>query len=611
MKIERTIRRSQYITSTGVGAIYENAQESLIAFDTSHWPSYCETIKLQRLQEKVGAPGGFRKPPVRTSPFQKNPPKLRYLRFPRWLFCPNCRRMQQWSAKDEMSLSEKGALPRCGRCSKPSPVMIPMRFVAICPAGHLSDINWFKWAHSSAEVSKNGVCSYESTRLKFLTRHGHGSALKSMKVVCENCNAGRDLGAIMLPEELRKSGIVCSGRQPWQDFSKRISCKEMVRGEQRSSSNVYYPVTVSALAIPSATKSSGNSDAGMIEAHGSFKTLKQIYSAYKDIESPAVTAVAKLIADELDIDCKVVLTHIGGPPVEADEENLDNEEIEKSLLLEEWPALQGDHQDSEFVIAREPLDNSTRKSAIINNLMDQVMLVEKLREVRVFRGFNRFRPQASCIPADLTGNMKWLPAIEVFGEGIFLKFSEDKIQHWIDSQGSKLLNRLERMVARYEDADGLANVLPLPTAKFVMLHTFAHLLMRQLCFNCGYGSSSLRERIYASDSKDNPMSGVLIYTADSDAEGSLGGLVREGRKDRLASTIIESIVKSHWCSADPICRELPGQGLNGLNRAACHSCALVSETSCLFHNALLDRELVLGSGVNDTPLGFFAGLLDF
>ena len=43
-----------------------------------------------------------------------------------------------------------------------------------------------------------------------------------------------------------------------------------------------------------------------------------------------------------------------------------------------------------------------------------------------------------------------------------------------------------------------------------------------------------------------------------------------------------------WCSLDPVCSEQEGHGPDLLNRAACHACALVPETSCPYGNVLLD-----------------------
>jgi hypothetical protein len=147
------------------------------------------------------------------------------------------------------------------------------------------------------------------------------------------------------------------------------------------------------------------------------------------------------------------------------------------------------------------------------------------------------------------------------------------------------------------------------TPAFIMVHTFSHLLINQLAFDCGYSSTSLRERVYCGPNS-NPYAGVLIYTADSDAEGSMGGLSEMGAPERIGDVIYRAVARSQWCSSDPVCRELDAQGVDGLNRAACHACSLVAETSCTFSNILLNRVLISGDGrVNgrgvQEPIGFF------
>jgi hypothetical protein len=104
------------------------------------------------------------------------------------------------------------------------------------------------------------------------------------------------------------------------------------------------------------------------------------------------------------------------------------------------------------------------------------------------------------------------------------------------------------------------------------------------------------------------MAGILIYTAAGDAEGTLGGLVREGEAARMLSTLIKALQGADWCSSDPLCRESRGQGFGALNLAACHACGLVPETSCTMSNRLLDRLLVVGDP-SDAQLGFFSPLL--
>ena len=209
--------------------------------------------------------------------------------------------------------------------------------------------------------------------------------------------------------------------------------------------------------------------------------------------------------------------------------------------------------------------------------------------------------------SELSSNkVSWLPAYEVFGEGIFIKFSDSKLDIWKAKYAdsfSKIIERYNKSMLQRRPSSDLRNLSPI----FILMHTFSHLLIKRLCFSCGYGSSALRERIYFSEDKENRMNGVLIYTSSGDSEGSLGGLVRQGREKYLGKLIIDSIEEAQWCSADPVCSDIgkkDGQGPDGVNGSACHNCCLLPETSCEEYNSLLDRACVVGT-LENPELGFF------
>jgi len=210
---------------------------------------------------------------------------------------------------------------------------------------------------------------------------------------------------------------------------------------------------------------------------------------------------------------------------------------------------------------------------------------------------------------------QWLPAIEVFGEGIYLELREERIaewqRHWEDALRERLIEafllRLGGLVQALPplDSPGIAWA-----SRFLLVHTLAHILINQLVFECGYSTASLRERLYVSADPTAPMAGMLIYTAAGDAEGTLGGLVRLARPDRLGAVLRRALDRASWCSADPVCSEhLGGQGSRLANLAACHACVLLPETSCETINQGLDRAMVLGTP-NDRTYGFLASLLD-
>ncbi len=238
-------------------------------------------------------------------------------------------------------------------------------------------------------------------------------------------------------------------------------------------------------------------------------------------------------------------------------------------------------------------------------------MIEKLRETRVFAGFSRLnsedgRSLRSRINDLSIDEKDWLPAHVVYGEGIFIKFNDQKIDEWLLTANANIGELIMRYhqeqagrVEEYEHRD----ISP----AFILLHTFAHLLINRLCYNCGYGSSSLRERLYYSSSEDNRMNGILIYTSSGDSEGSMGGLVRQGREANFYKLVKEIIEDARWCSADPVCMDVgstTGQGPDSLNGAACHNCAIVPETSCEEFNRLLDRSTLIGT-YSAPQTGFF------
>ena len=242
------------------------------------------------------------------------------------------------------------------------------------------------------------------------------------------------------------------------------------------------------------------------------------------------------------------------------------------------------------------------------------MLVEKLTETRALTGFSRLNPPDSHggergRVARLSKNdLNWFPAVRAYGEGIFITLNQEMLDLWaqneeIDKRASLIQERLNNVRATRGQEGRVIE------PAFIVLHTLAHLLIRRLSFDCGYGSSSLRERIYCRQEGSEKMSGVLIYTAAADSEGTLGGLVRQGKPRHFEQTLRAALVDANNCSSDPLCSESKGQGSDALNLSACHACALLPETSCEEGNRLLDRLLVIGE-VENPKLGYFGALTE-
>jgi hypothetical protein len=250
--------------------------------------------------------------------------------------------------------------------------------------------------------------------------------------------------------------------------------------------------------------------------------------------------------------------------------------------------------------------------SIVKKHFEHIGLVDSLRETRVLKGFSRI--YATQKHPELYRNlmsrtrMKWLPATMVFGEGIFFRFSMNALESWEEKHKNTHEQRLAVINNSLEElAERRQAVFTPVTPRFALVHTFAHSIINQMVFDSGYGASSLRERIYVSESKgDDPgMAGMLIYTAAGDSEGSMGGLVRLGEPGILEGVISRALENSMWCSSDPVCIESTGQGPDSCNLAACHSCGLLPETSCEHQNRMLDRGVMIGT-LNHPEIGYFS-----
>ena len=196
-----------------------------------------------------------------------------------------------------------------------------------------------------------------------------------------------------------------------------------------------------------------------------------------------------------------------------------------------------------------------------------------------------------------------MPCAQTRGEGIFLRFSEERLAAW-ESQAEIIQARPDpgpraRQVARGPPAAPGE----WPGVRYVLLHTFAHALIREFALECGYSASGIAERIYAR-SGDAPMAGIMLYTAAPDSEGTLGGLVSLGRRDRLGSLIEQALDAARLCSSDPLCADHDPRDRGDLFGAACHACLFASETSCERGNHYLDRALLV-----DTVTGAHTGFL--
>ncbi|GER90547.1 hypothetical protein KDW_47090 [Dictyobacter vulcani] len=237
--------------------------------------------------------------------------------------------------------------------------------------------------------------------------------------------------------------------------------------------------------------------------------------------------------------------------------------------------------------------------------IQQVVLVERLREVMALTGFTRIEslndfaeekelPKDHIMPLSKR-SPEWLPATEVRGEGIFIQFREEAIQAWLNKSAVQEHNEtFYEAHKRWRDVRSMVDIeANYPDMRYVLLHSFAHALIRQLTLHCGYAAASIRERIYSQSATEEggAMAGILLYTAASDSEGTLGGLVSQGKD--MGYHIGGVIDDMEYCASDPLCAEHVSLEDNTLHGAACHACMFIPETSCEKGNRYLDRSVLV------------------
>lgn len=539
------IRPSQIITTFGPGAVVDLPEDSVMIAGIDDWPLGA-VIREPRLESALNVQF-FRAPAMK-----QYDGDIPCVRFPKNLVCSHCG-LITW----------KKTCPECGGNTYPA------RLIVVCSEGHASEFPWHWWVH------RGNAC--RSSRLR-LDNQGRTAALSDLIVRCDTCKRSAPLAGAVGPKALEH--FQCEGKRPWLIGAPDEVCDARPRSVLRGASNVYFSSILSALSIPPW------SSPIQIALNDHWLTLQYLPDS-------ALLAVIQSLPQMVGFKVQDV--------IQAIQERKANTTTTTSLRKDEFLAFRNPGSGiitDQFQIQSEPV--LPHLAAYIA----QVVLAFRLREVRVLRGFTRIDPpdadsHTHKLSPIMLNEQNWLPAVEHKGEGIFIELALDRVISWEgQTQVRERVKRIETAYNNWRQQRGLPPTTVLP--RQVLAHTLAHLFIRQLSLHCGYSSSSLRERIYSGED----MCGLLIYTASADSDGSLGGLIQQGRTIYLAATMHALLESAQWCSSDPLCSEHDPLQTGKLNGACCHACGLVSETSCEYANRLLDRALICDLvGVSGT--GYF------
>lgn len=581
-KAHGQVRASQVITTYGPGALIDLPRDSGIVSGLDWWPPTNKLVEIDepRLSYKlelltgVPAPRLYAPPPAPNDPREANI-GVSVWRFPEWFV------VQEKSAKDDPERRERSRrlVHRKSLDDKSRfegrPV-VPTRFVRACPKGHVDDLDWRGFVHGPDDG-----CG----RQLWLDERGTSGDLAELFVRCE-CGKNRPMYEAS-EIELNALGA-CRGRRPWLGPGTNESCKERSRLLVRTASNAYFPQVLSVLSLP---------DRGSdVE-----KVVRELWDDLIIVENATDLAFMKKkprIAEKLaaytdaqvlDAMRTVKSGGVGERPVK---------QVELDAILAAPEGFDDDVPlEPDFHVRRLP-DTAWRRGTGLE-AVQAVYQLHRLREVLALAGFSRFEAVMPDINGEYDTDVEraeiqieptWFPAVENRGEGVFVQLRSNAVREWLGRPG--VVKRLSELEAGHHSwAERRRSDRPFPGGPYVLLHTLAHLLIQTLATRAGYSASSMRERIYSEPEAGR--FGILLYTGSSDAEGTLGGLVGEGR--HMWEHIDAALDAAALCSNDPICAQhSPDSDMEKrwLHGAACHGCTFVAETSCEMRNEYLDRALV-------------------
>lgn len=589
-KTRAAVRRSQTITTFGVGALIDLPERSAIVGGLEHWEEpptgAFEAIHDPRLARRLAnladLKGNLPKlclpPSAPDFPGQQAGSVAAFI-FPEW-FVVQERGVAGDNASGVTRETSRPLVPRTALDQRwrfrGSPV-VATRFVRACTRGHVDDIRWREFVHQNGSQCNGELRMIEG---------GTTGDLAELRI---GCSCGKSRAVVDAKDRQTNPLGTCDGNRPWLGRNAHEDCDQPARLLIRTASNAWFPQIVSALSLPDL----GTELDRAVRQHWSF--LDTVENAVELTFAKKKSFVANALADVDDNDV-----------LDAIRRRRSGDDTGRPMKLAELDALSavpegfGDDipVDPDFHARRLP-GHMWRQSEKFVGRVEAVVQVHRLREVMALAGFTRLEAAMPGIDGDYETDVEratlerapsWFPAIENRGEGVFVKLDSSEVRKWM--KRGEVKQRLSHLgVGHQRWCKERNKKRKFHGGPYLLLHTFSHLLLQSVSLRCGYPAASIRERIYL-DEKGQRY-GLLLYTASADAEGTLGGLVQQARA--IEEHLEAALETARLCSNDPVCAQHePGESMEQrwLHGAACHGCALVAETSCEMRNDYLDRALV-------------------
>ncbi|RZS95443.1 DUF1998 domain-containing protein [Cecembia calidifontis] len=625
----------------GVGSIIETRDGSILIDNFNEWPFF-QTINgqfeehnfvidkrfknrlskyFQELEHLIKIPVNDLKQGYRPeNPFAFLSAKY----FPEWFYCNNCNRFDRidkwkinWENNVDSYHKDNFYPPKCYSCyvknrdrKRKFYDLEQVRFVLTSPNGEIADIPWDKWSLFRGNKKGEKTESNESPSEEEIITLANIQVPDDVIFEYKTSDKMDDLKGIWIIAK-RKNGEQINFTTLSGLFDLRVKIQELIPNTKetdilfkpviRSSNSVYYPNILSSIFIPANDELNEFSINLVKEEYNdgsNAQTISRNLKRYKNIDIDSET-VQKLIDNNFS------------------EKNLEIAKTENEYRFDEYKFIT--EKDSERIDDK-LIFNKINSSFFQSDLIKSVFKMDKIKISSVQTSYTRQEPIASSAILDdedpekttiesivkkftstYGKTTKYLPAIESFGEGVFFEFDNKALDEWIKNN-PKIQERISILIGNKQQFESTFNEDFDLNPKYVLIHTFSHLIIKELEYLCGYPSTSIQERLYIDENAE--MNGVLIYTI-AGSEGSYGGITSICDDDRIGRLIESAMIRAIDCATDPICYHTHGQGVANLNLSACFSCTLLPETSCEKFNCYLDRRILV-----DKDYGYFKGLIN-
>ena len=633
MSILSDLNRSQMIIPFGTGASYDYVNFSAMTMDIDSWRLPDDTIEAllikndrllnyvnYLLRVKFEGPRNYKKirgiieAPIKydensTQDEKRTMRPIQVATFPKWGVCSRCSALSKFSGTNSRCKNEK--YPRwlsqsCNDKDKKNGFKIePVRFISYCSKGHIQDFPWEEYlsvyCQDSCVLTKGQANHSQSKPSMYLSDNSSGNGFASLILSCAHCKKERSLSGINEKnirdnslDKFKNKIFRCKGEKPWTTETSE-NCNLIVDVQPRGASKIYWPEQASGIYIPEETSEAITNSPEFIQiledSDAELKTEIKLAVKYTNLSENFDLSIDEIV--------EIVIKERENEEKEL-EDDQENEDFQLDFLFKEYESLSKPEVNDEYFVSKEI--NIDDYNCNIPDYFLSLHKVKKLISTNVLLGFQRLSDGDENLDIKETFNpvrreTPYLPCTQVSGEGIFVNFNFQKIDNWIGNnkefieRSNKLRkNSKNDYLKTYNDL----NFHP----GYILIHTFSHLLMLQLSLECGYSLTDLKEKLYFSP--DHKMAGILIYTASSDSQGSLGGLVRMIEPKYFENTFSNLINNSYVCSNDPICLESNGQGYAGLDLAGCHACSMIPDLACdtFPKNVFLDRMTLIGNSKN-------------